>query len=231
MKFIIQSFFIVFIVFFISLFSCNKMDSTYKEFLKEGETIYVSKPDSVHVANGENRVKFIMFTPPDPTIVKYKIFWNNKKDSTEKIIEDITNKDSIEIIVNNIEEGTQYFSLYLFDKYGHSSLETELIAEVFGELYRNSVIPRPLEINGFTEKGLEVYLGPSEIVSSDLIFSEIKYLNSSWDTIVSVVPPSIEIDTLLGAATDGERLFIRSAFLHDPTAIDTVFSKYVMVEY
>jgi len=53
--------------------TCDKMDSTYRDFLQDGPIIYSQRVDSVHVYSGRNRVLVTWDPIKDPRVSKVKI--------------------------------------------------------------------------------------------------------------------------------------------------------------
>ncbi|MDD4591224.1 MAG: DUF4998 domain-containing protein, partial [Parabacteroides sp.] len=68
------------------LASCENIKDTYEEFIKDGEIIYVAKADSIKVRSGKNRLELSWLLLSDPNVAKYKVFWNNNRDSIENVV-------------------------------------------------------------------------------------------------------------------------------------------------
>jgi hypothetical protein len=59
------------------LFGCKKLDTEYRDYLKNSETVYPGIPSGITCYPGNNRVQFNWMPSPDPSVAKYIIYWNN----------------------------------------------------------------------------------------------------------------------------------------------------------
>ena len=100
------------------LLSCGKMDDTYSEFVKDGERIYIAKADSLKVRGGNKRIQLSWLLLSDPKVVKYKVTWNNGRDSIVNPVVKTASVDTVTLMIDNIEEGTHEFEIYTYDKLG-----------------------------------------------------------------------------------------------------------------
>src|SRR5690554_3373453 len=91
------------IFFTLIFFSCTGMDDTYKDFIKDGERVYVGMPDSVKVKPGNNRLEIEWLVPPDPNISKAIVYWHNRVSKVEVPIG--VGVDSMNVMINDLKEG------------------------------------------------------------------------------------------------------------------------------
>src|SRR5690606_31002279 len=77
------------------LSSCGKMDDTYRDFLADGETVYVAKADSLKVRPGRERVELEWLVMSDPKVKHYKVYWNNRTDSIERDLDRVKDGDTV----------------------------------------------------------------------------------------------------------------------------------------
>lgn len=211
-----------------SVLSCSKMDDTYKDFIKDGEIIYPAKVEAVQTFTGNTRIDLSMLLTSDPKITKVKVFWNNGKDSVEKAIQRSTGVDTVRFSLNNIAEGTYTFDIYAYDKEGHRSIKTDIIGNVFGERFINSLYNRTLKSvslkNGIAK--LE-WVGATE----QMIGQEIKYTNSQGVAISFIEPrydnagKSID-STFLSSFKKGDSFEFRTLFKPEVNSLDTFYSNY-----
>src|SRR5690606_26509950 len=75
-------------------------------------------------------------------ITKYKVFWNNRKDSIVENVVSTSSVDTVRIMFNNWEEGTYNFEIYTYDKHGNSSVKAQVVGRVYGDFYQNSILTR-----------------------------------------------------------------------------------------
>jgi hypothetical protein len=81
---------------------------------------------------------------PDPKIVSYKIFWNNKQDSMMLPADSHHPKDTAGVIIPNLSEGTYNFNIYSIDAEGRSSICVNINGvRVYGSKYMSGLFNRP----------------------------------------------------------------------------------------
>ncbi|HAZ02059.1 MAG: hypothetical protein A2W90_09140 [Bacteroidetes bacterium GWF2_42_66] len=131
----------------IHLSSCDKMTDNYQEFLEGGEIVYPGKADSLKVFPGKYRIGLSWLITSDPTITSAIVFWNNKKDSTLVPITRTSGIDTVNVILENLQELPYTFNVVTLDSKGNRSINTEIIGTVYGDIYRKRLLNRA--INGF----------------------------------------------------------------------------------
>src|SRR5690554_6500532 len=125
-----------------SLTGCKEMDGKYKDFIVPGGLEYVGKPNQVKVYPGRNRVMMKWLKGSDPKITVTRVYWNNYADSLELNID--PSKDTVEVLINDLEEKNYSFFLRSFDNQGNTSVPLEVMARVFGNQYANNLLNRGL---------------------------------------------------------------------------------------
>lgn len=207
--------------------SCKKMDFNYKQFIGDGEIDYVGKADSLHVKGGDERAELSWLLISDPSVSSYKIYWDNKQDSSSGTLTKTDGIDTVKVIVDNVTEGSHEFSVYLFNDKGNTSVLSSVMGRVYGSLYRRTLLNR-LIVNSQFLKGdsLELELGLPE---ETLLYSEVKYLNINDELISYMITPDVEIDTLPDFPNGGD-FEMRSAFKPDSLALDTFYTEFEQYE-
>ena len=237
--------------------SCSKQDATYSSFLKNGEIVYNGKPDQLQVLSGNDRVQLQWYIVSDPKITKAKIFWNNPaqidgkdpepgeriggRDSVEINIQRSSGTDSVKVLIDRLKEGIYTFDVFMYDNAGHSSVKSEVIGNVYGDTYQNSISNRPLNtaILDTTESKSDVYLEWFG-VAQQAIKIDLKYTDVSGTSktvyMQKVVNPSDPRSGMIWETTDtlwnykeGELFTYRTAYLPEPNSIDTFYTDYVEV--
>src|SRR5687768_13277925 len=87
-----------------SVTSCKKMDE-YKKYGDGGEIVYPATFDSLKVLPGNGRVMITGLLAGDPNVTKYRVFWNNGRDSLEKAFARHGKIDTLRQIVDQLPEG------------------------------------------------------------------------------------------------------------------------------
>ncbi|MBS1565856.1 MAG: DUF5013 domain-containing protein [Bacteroidetes bacterium] len=205
--------------------SCSKEDAYKSKYASDGAIVYSGKMDSVKVFSGRNRVKITGLFFSDPNIVKYRVFSNSRRDSVEVTVKRTSGVDTARIFINNLPEGTQSFEIRTYNAAGNSSVPVYVTASVYGDNYQSSLVNR-----GVVDASLQTD-GSARIswadVSSDAGVQnmEIKYTDKNGlahDTIIPSV--SVAQITSLPAIKVGSVFSYKTAFLPNPTAIDTFFT-------
>ncbi|MBD0831545.1 DUF5013 domain-containing protein [Aestuariibaculum sp. TT11] len=202
--------------------ACTKMDDGYKEFLEGGEISYTGKIDSLKVYSGKNRVKVEGLFMSDPKITECRVFWNNGEDFVSVPVNRTNGVDTLEVIIDNLEENIYSFDVRTYDALGNESVSVSGIGSVYGERYQNSLYSRPVYSNVLVGNELEVKLGDMDL-SSGVIGSEIVYTNQSDEESKIFVP----IDSFTQKIPDfkaGSIYSFSTLFLPDETSIDTFYT-------
>lgn len=202
--------------------SCSKMDHTYKELIKDGETKYLGISDSVKAFSGRNRVLLTWILPSDPDIAKTKVYWNNKKDSVVLNYPSLIMEKNISLPIDNLAEGLYSFEIYNSDNKGHSSIKSTVSTRAYGEEYLSSLYQRPI-------KTAESFFADAKVVwagaNSESFGSEVKYVDINGIERVIFVPPNEEVTILPGVKMD-ESFTFRSIYMPDKMSIDKFYTPY-----
>lgn len=133
--------------------SCSKDATSYQEYLDNKEKIYPGFPNAIGAASGNYRVKLSWTPSPDPTVDKYRIFWNNGADSLEVPAGSPSLK--VEVMIPNLVEYNYSFTVYSYDQKGNKSVPVSLNnVKVYGDSYKASLTNRflntttPYELDG-----------------------------------------------------------------------------------
>ena len=218
------------------LFSCRKMDATYKDFIKTGEIIYTGRVDSLKSFSGKNRIKLTWLLVSDPKITKNVVYWNNKADSLVLNVIKTANTDTITTIIDSLAEMTYTFQVYTYDNFGHSSVKAEVIGTAYGDLFANTIYNRPLNtaIYNTTTKNLAItWYG----VSPQAVILEMSYTDNAGVTKTVTELPVLDINYLnrpkafapisnLPNFKKGTSFQYRTGYKPSPLSIDTFYSSW-----
>lgn len=207
--------------------ACTKMDSTYHDFWKNGEKIYPASPDSLHIFSGRNRVKITWLIVGDPSVTRAVVYWNNSTDSLETPVayHSGAGADTINVILNNLAEGTYSFDIYTYDKNGNRSVDANIVGTVYGDSYQQSLLGRLLASASFINDTVHLQWGDPADASA--IGSEISYTDTAGQEHVRYI--ATDADTTIITDYDMNKshyLRYRTLFLPDTTAIDTFATAY-----
>ena len=206
----------------ILLVGCQKMDFNYKQFTEKGETIYVGRPDSLLLRGGNERAELRWLLLSDPKITSYKIYWNNRQDSTSGNLNKTEHVDTVIVKISNLEEKTQEFEIFHYDKNGNSSVRSSVLGKVYGPRYINSLVNRTFKTpKRLTNNRVELNWTSPEL---NLLFSDITYSDINDNQVEYRVDRKVGLDTLINFPVGGV-FDIKSAFKPDSLALDTFYTK------
>ena len=211
---------LVFIL-FSSFLSCAKWDE-FKEYIKDGEIVYVGKLDSVKVLSGNERVMIEALVKPDPKISKALIKWNDGRDS---VLLDITDRDRIAHYIP-IPEGIVSFELYTIDINGNRSVSVPAIGRAYGPRYSAGLSNR-LTTNAIIEPDKAIIDWQEMDLSAGPTATEVRYQSTDGATKtikVGITEPHTIITDL---AESAKTVLYRTLFLPQPTSIDTFYTDFV----
>ena len=205
-------------------FSCEKMEDFHYDYIKDGEIRYATKFDSVITYAGNNRVIISGILNQAFGVDKITVYYNDYSDSLLVDYNRINEIDTIDIMLDNLEEKSYSFNIYTSDDDGNTSIMVSAFATSYGELYRTSLLGRAIESD--SAQGSDVYINwlPAEELERG---SEIVYTNTSG-TEVSLVIPSDSSNVILTDFIEGIKY--RSLFVPETTALDSFASDWIQVE-
>lgn len=217
------------VILILFIVSCEKIENTYSEFVKDGEIIYVSKADSLSAHGGKNRVQLVWMLPTDPKLRSYKVFWNDGRDSLEGLIQNRNEMDTMDVIIDSLEEDSFIFEVYMYGNHGNSSLKSTVIGNSFGDDYERSLLTRTYKnIKILNDSTVVIDWNPPE---TNEIGIEVKYLDTDNDTSTVFISNTSFLDTLRNIQVDEYAKFsYRSAFIPEKNALDTFYSEHSLVK-
>ena len=213
----------------ITLFTCKKMDDTYSDLIKNGPLVYPGKADSVKTFAGNERLKLSFLLLSDPKINLAKIYWNNGKDSLLIPINRTSGIDEITTTLtaaqHGLAEGTYFFDIYTFDKYGNRSIKVQKLGNVYGTKYQSSLLTRAIQQVTRTNSTVVIdwYNAGEGFNGVELMYTtiggEVKLLNI----------PATEMHTTSTDFKAGNTFSYRTIYLPEPKAIDQFYTSYTDV--
>jgi hypothetical protein len=231
--------------------ACDKL-APEEEFLADGEKIYTGRPEGVTSFSGRERIKLQWYLVSDPKISKVVITWNNPsapagttpvpgartpgKDSLILNIHRIPGMQLVETNIDRLIEGVYNFTIYTYDKEGHKSVKTEVIAEAYASTYENSISNRPIDSAEYDAAKKQVrvkWFG----VAQQAVVIDAEYTDNNGvlrnKKIVKVAtagntPVFLGRDTLINYKS-GTTFKYRTGFLPTATSLDTVYTDFKVV--
>lgn len=214
----------------LSASGCKEMDDTYRQFVENGEKVYVGRADSIKAHSGKNRIQLSWLLLSDPKVRGYKVYWDSRSDSLEGTVQKTDQVDTVQVMVDNLDEGVHYFEVYMYGEDGTQSVETEVIGHAYGTIYQGALLPRIIR-NAQWAPQSSIVLELNN-ANEDAFRTEVDYVDKNTGALTThFISPEAETDTLLNvnAVQNEAELKYRTVFLPDSTAIDTFYSEYTTI--
>lgn len=206
---------------------CSKDATKYRDYLEEQEKIYPGLPADISAAPGNYRVKLSWQPSPDPSVSKYRVFWNNGADSAEVAANTHAPADTVDITITGLVEYTYSFTIYSYDEAGNRSIPIEVNnIKVYGDSYRQSLTNRFLvtaQPYALTAEGIILYFETPDTINTGTI---IRYTVADGSERTANLAPD-ENSILLEDYRVGTKVYFQSAYIPAYSAIDTFLTENV----
>lgn len=208
------------------LSSCEDFMDIHKKYIEGGEIIYAPKPDTISFIAGKERIQFHCRAYNAPNVKEVNLYWNDGLDSLIIPVSFGAAYDSIEVILNNMEEKSYTFNVVMVDNYGHKSLTVTDFGTSYGTAYQSTLNDRRIKELTFMETGgvIEWY-SPMD----GLVRNEIRYTKSDG-TQAEVWMPADAYSVTLPSPEPGSSFMYRSLYIPEEQAIDTFATDWVQSE-
>lgn len=211
---------LILLLFFCLFSACEGMTDNYKEYLEGGEIIYPGKADSVKLFPGKERVQLQWLILSDPSVTHFTAYWNNKKNAESILIDRTSGPQEVNLMVENLPEGTYTFEIFSFDRYSNRSVGREITGSTYGSNYRSKLLNRSIEKVLFAQDNTpSVTWGPA---GEGVVSQEIRYLDKQGQEQLVVSAAEEEKAVLSGYDSQRQEGFnLTTVFIPEETAIDT----------
>jgi len=205
-----------------SLWACEKADTAFRDFLKDGEKVYPGVTDSIEAYPGNYRTALVWRPSPDPSVSRYVIYWNNKQDSITFDASSSNPQDTVRAIIPNLQEYVYSFIIHSYDNKGNRSIPLEINnVKVYGELYQGALLNRAFnELEPYVvhdDGSVTLNFNAPDTIN---ITTEVRYINNNNEGKTLYVGPD-ENEANLVAYKPGTEVTYKSAFIPERNAIDT----------
>lgn len=206
------------------LLSCSRKPDDFKSFLNGQELKYPGAIAQTFVKPGNLRLGIGWSPSPDPSVTRYRVYWNNYADSVEVAASTHSPSDTVFTIIRNLQEYTYSFFVYSLDAKGNRSIPVEIQnARVYGNTYRNSLMNRPINLTEpyklLNDNGNEITLNFLAPDTTNMI-TYIRYTSmANVQKEVSVLP--LQNSITLNDYKYGTKVAYQSFYKPDRIALDT----------
>ena len=197
----IRNYILPFVAILFVLVSCNDTFEFHEKYIKDGETIYAPKVDSLQTLPGNGRIKIAGYLTKAFTVKDITVFWNNGENSqTFDYTKSQNDTDPIELIIESLEEKSYQFDVFSKDAEGNQSIKVTVFGNVYGETYRSNLEARNVGEASFDGNDAELNFG----VSGDEFQrdTEIKYTNKNDEEVIVILGADESVATLTNVSSD-----------------------------
>lgn len=161
------------------MYSCIQMEEVHQDYIEGGEIIYRAKPMGVVGYSGFNRAKLAWKLICPSQVVRCEIMEGDIL--LAELPVEYQDTVRLECILDELEEKTHTFTIRSFDEVGNASIKSEVIVEVFGTKYQNTLRTNSSLKSVWRKKDNEssVLIQISERTSSKIAGTNVYYLNTA----------------------------------------------------
>jgi hypothetical protein len=202
---------------------CKDMNDKHREYLENGEIIYIGKVDSLYAFPGNERIMF-RYWISDPRVKTLTVSWSLGQESLEINVPEHLPEEYFEVYIGknekNIAEGSHTFQWIARDDHDNRSVVFENGANVYGSRYKSRLSNRSL-LSAEAE-GTDVTMSWGGMTDDDEIGIVVNYTNTS-DLAVTGNFTSVEASSpiVLPDVKLTSPVTYQTLYLPEPTAIDT----------
>ncbi len=206
-----------YLIFIAGVTACTDWDD-FKKYQQGGEIVYPGRGDTVLIASGRDRMQLKWLLSGDPSVSKFKLFWNNKADSLEGMVPADLIGDTLGVMIDPLPEGSYNFEMFSLDAKGNKSVPLRFNGRTFGATYESGLLNRSIGSAAYDDslKVLEVLWNEPDTVN---IATELRYIGTDSKTKSVTVAPEAT-SSQIKDWKPGSILSYRSTFKPNRKAID-----------
>ncbi len=199
--------------------ACQKMEDIHSQYLEDGDIIYAAKPLAIQTFAGKKRVGLKYYLINAVNVKKCIVEWNAGADSQTIDIAPNLPLDSIEFMINNLEEKSYIFKIYTVDDMGNRSIKEQITGSSYDTKYEAALTNRSLISieGGGTVDSLVVTWGTPQEGNTKV---ELTYINGDGVAVTKTNLPGEETTVIRNWESESEMTY-RSFYIPEETAIDT----------
>lgn len=216
MKKIITIFAVLFLV-----TACADMNEIQQKFLDQGEKVYVGKADTLVVHGGYQRVRLSGMMYYAKTAERSVIRWTLDGVSDSVVVQAAgwkSNNDTLSVIIEGLNEGTQRFFVQNYDREGNKSLNVEVSGNVYGDQYIQGATPKIITRMTPLPEGMQLTWN----MSDEAIGVEVKYESSKG--VQFLKEDAKAVTSLLTDWKLGGTIQTRTTLHPEEGALDTLYT-------
>ncbi len=211
---------------YMAFLSCSDMNDKHDIYLQDGEILYIGRLDSALILPGQERF-VLRYWITDPRAKELKIFWDEKSDSLVVPIPEHQASDSIDVLVGDnsfiIPEGSYTFQIVTTDGEGLTSVDFDMIGNVYGAQFQATLVERFVKETTFDPDSNQLTIKWGDPSSTRDIGVELTYYEGEMEKIIKIFNED-GTQTILDNYNLDKGASFRTIYLPEKTAIDTFFT-------
>ncbi|GEM_PF-762747 len=207
-------------VLLLTLVACDKEGYNYDKYLNGKEIIYTGVVTNLKANPGNERVQLTWNPSSDPSITKYVIYYNSRRDSLVVQANGETTAQVMKSTISRLGEYVQDFTIYTYDPAGNRSIGQTLgSVRVYGAIYNSSLRNRIDSSRTINSSG-RLILGFAKVRDTIQVGTRLTYKNNAGVDINTFLHPDSSTIALQDWK-EGENILVRSAYIPVRNSIDT----------
>lgn len=208
---------------------CTDMMDVHSEFIKNGETVYSVKVDSVFTFPGNNRLKMQGYLKNGLQVKSIIVKWKNvdKTENVKTFPYDYAQSPEMFVVEFPVSEGQYLFEVTSVNGQSNSSIPLQVDAKVYGDKYKSFLVNRGIQ------KMLPNLTGGAKITfdppASNLAVVNFEYTTTSGAKKNLTILPS-QSELIIADADLNVPVSYRSGYKPSEKAIDTFFCDPLVVD-
>jgi len=205
--------------------ACTKKDKDYEKYLTPGEIVYPGIVTNVNFRAGNRRVQLKWNPSPDPSITKYRIYWNNRSDSMQVTATTHQPGDTVQVLISGLNEYVYNFTVHSLDEKGNVSIPLLVNnVKVYGPVYQGGLLNRPYNVaNPYivnANGSIQLIFNTPDTIN---IATQIRYTSTAGQVKDIILAP--QDDTVsIPDFKFGTAIRYRSSYIPVATALDTFYA-------
>ncbi len=202
-----------------SMISCEPMDATYKDFVKDGPIMYLTRlsKDSLIVRNGWERISISFPVVTDGRSTQIALAMNQ----TDTVRYELAKNQRTDILLEDMREGSVIFSAWLEDDESNKSLPTDFTGTIYGTQYQNYLLNRSIVSKKMVDGNLVISY--SMLLDSTLVASRLTWEKGGVKTTKVSFYNAEAKDTLYDFTQDS--FVMETLYVPQENALDSIWSK------
>jgi hypothetical protein len=219
-----RKYYLVELILLAMVFCIISCDTDYNKLsTNDSEQSGLGKIQSLTIMSGVNKVS-VTGVIEDPNVSEVRIYWNDESDFVSVPVNNAIEADTINVVIENLEEKLYVFEVKTFDEAGNSSVAVSGGAEVFSTDFVNTIENRGIVSSTLKGNALDVIFDKTNF-NDGILYSEFNYVNTEGENKMLLIDKE-ELGIRISDFKIGSKYTYRTAIIPSPVAIDTFYTDY-----